>query len=88
MSQNTSVSLGEHYVEFIARKVKSGQYSTTSDVIRTGLRLLEEKDAEHEAKINYVRQLLIDAENSGPPQAFDFESFRKRKRAELENKSQ
>ena len=73
MSQNTSISLGEHYVDFVSQQVSSGRYATTSDVVRSGLRLLEER----EAKLAALRQALIAAENSGPAVPFDFEAFRK-----------
>jgi antitoxin ParD1/3/4 len=45
MARNTSVSLGEHFTEFIEKQVESGRYATASDVIRAGLRLLEHEEA-------------------------------------------
>ncbi len=71
MSQNTSISLGEHFVEFVAEQVSSGRYATTSDVIRSGLRLLEER----EAKLSALRQALVVGEQSGVPTQFDFKAF-------------
>lgn len=44
MARNTSVSLGDHFTSFIDEQVNSGRYSTASDVIRAGLRLLESHD--------------------------------------------
>ena len=61
MQKNTSVSLGSHFDEFITQQISSGRYGSASDVIRSGLRLLEEK----EAKISLLHQALIDGENSG-----------------------
>lgn len=61
MAKNTSISLGEHFDEFIAKQLKSGRYGSTSEVIRAGLRILEETDTKRE----YLRQLLIEGERSG-----------------------
>lgn len=78
MSRNTSVSLGEHFTSFIDAQVQGGRYGTASDVVRAGLRLLEE----HEAKVKALQDALNAGLQSGEPQAFDFEAFKARKRAE------
>jgi antitoxin ParD1/3/4 len=76
MSKNTSVTLGDHFAEFIDRQVAHGRYGSASDVVRAGLRLLEE----HEIKIDALRAALIEGEQSGPSTAFDFDAFIERKR--------
>ncbi|MBL8909707.1 MAG: type II toxin-antitoxin system ParD family antitoxin [Archangium sp.] len=45
MSKNTSVSLGKHFEAFITSQIEGGRFSTTSEVLRAGLRLLEEDEA-------------------------------------------
>jgi antitoxin ParD1/3/4 len=70
-SQNTSVSLGEHFTSFINRLVQNGRYNSASDVMRTGLRLLEEQ----EVKIQALRQALRDGENSGYSENFEPQSL-------------
>ena len=75
MAKNTSVIIGDHFTDFIEQKVKDGRYGSASDVVRAGLRLLEE----HEAKIEALRAALIEGENSGPATPFDFDAFIKRK---------
>jgi antitoxin ParD1/3/4 len=44
MASNTSILLGDHYQEFIVSQVKSGRYSSASEVVRSALRLLEEEE--------------------------------------------
>lgn len=51
MARNTSISLGDHFAGFIDRQVESGRYGSASDVVRAGLRLLEE----HEVRVRARR---------------------------------
>ena len=76
MSRNTSISLGDHFVGFVDSKVQEGRYGSASDVVRAGLRLLEE----HETKLQALQSALIAGENSGAPKAFNNKSFLKRMR--------
>ena len=46
MAKNTSISLGRHFDEFVARQVAQGRYGSASEVIRAGPRKLE--DEEHD----------------------------------------
>ncbi len=71
MARNTSISLGDHFAGFIDEQVQGGRYGSASDVVRAGLRLLEE----HEAKLRALRAALVEGEESGAPSAFDFEGF-------------
>ncbi|WP_425331103.1 type II toxin-antitoxin system ParD family antitoxin [Phaeobacter italicus] len=80
-AKNISMSLGDHFAGFIDTQVQSGRYGSASDVVRAGLRLLEE----HETKVKALQDALIAGEQSGEPQAFDFEEFKARKRAEFGN---
>ncbi|MDP9056504.1 MAG: type II toxin-antitoxin system ParD family antitoxin [Pseudomonadota bacterium] len=71
-AQNTSISLGEHLTEFISAAVKAGRYSSASDVVRAGLRLLEEQ----ETKLQALRQAIEEGEKSGyADKPFDFDAF-------------
>ncbi|MDE2465219.1 MAG: type II toxin-antitoxin system ParD family antitoxin [Alphaproteobacteria bacterium] len=71
MARNTSVTIGDHFTGFISEQVKAGRYGSTSEVVRAGLRLLEE----HEAKVKALQDALIAGEQSGDPQPFDSEAF-------------
>ncbi len=44
MGKNTSISIGNHFEEFIQNEVKSGKYGSVSEVIRSALRLLEREE--------------------------------------------
>ena len=61
MARNTSVSLGDHFEQFIACQVDSGRYGSASEVVRAGLRLLETT----ESKLEVLRNALIAGERSG-----------------------
>jgi antitoxin ParD1/3/4 len=77
MSKNTSVSLGEHFTDFIDQQISAGRFGSASEVLRAGLRLLEER----ETKLQALRAALIEGEQSGPSTAFDFDDFLARKNA-------
>lgn len=61
MARNTSITLGSHFDEFIAEQLKNGRYGSASEVVRAGLRLLEET----ESKLERLRRLLDEGEQSG-----------------------
>ncbi len=67
MSKNTSVTLGEHFEQIIENSIKSGRYSSASEVIREGLRLVDER----EQKIKVFRQAIEAGERSGYVKDFD-----------------
>lgn len=77
MARNTSVSLSDHFADFIDAQVQTGRFGSASDVVRAGLRLLEE----HEAKVKALQEALVAGEESGTPVPFDNEAFLKRMRA-------
>jgi len=77
MTRNTSISLGDHFADFVDKQVQSGRYGSVSDVVRAGLRLLED----HETRVKALQAALIAGEDSGQPAAFDSEAFLKRMRA-------
>lgn len=59
--KNTSVSLGVHFDNIIQSSIESGRYASASEVIREGLRLVEER----EKKIIALRQAIEAGEASG-----------------------
>jgi len=77
MSRNTSVTLGDHFADFVDQQVTTGRYSSASDVVRAGLRLLEEE----EVRLAALRAALVDGETSGAARSLDVEAFLKAKRS-------
>lgn len=71
MSTNTSISLDDHFVSFLAEQVSEGRYRSASEVVRAGLRLLEEK----EVQLAALREALLAGEASGEAEVFDFDAF-------------
>lgn len=60
-TKNTSFSIGEHFSSFVEAQVEQGRYSSASDVVRAGLRLLEDQ----ETSLAALRASLIEGEQSG-----------------------
>lgn len=44
-----NVSIGQRWEEFVASAVESGRYGSASEVVREGLRLVEEREAKLQA---------------------------------------
>lgn len=61
MGRNTSVSLGDYFEDFVGHKVAEGRYKNISEVIRAGLRLLEEE----ENKIQLLKNAIQEGLDSG-----------------------
>lgn len=71
MSKLAVQSLGEHFDEFVERRLEAGEYDTAEDVIRAGLRLLERR----QRKIEALRAAIQEGIDSGDPQPFDIKQF-------------
>ncbi len=80
MGRNTSISLGNHFEDFIESSVSKGRFSNASEVVRAGLRLLEEE----ENKISALRSAIQEGLNSGIATDFNpqkhLESLKSRKK--------
>ncbi|WKZ65674.1 MAG: type II toxin-antitoxin system ParD family antitoxin [Flavobacteriales bacterium] len=73
MSKNTSILLGDHFEAFVTRLVKSGKYTSVSEVIRAALRLFEVEETMKESLIKELKK----GERSGFVADFDGDSFLK-----------
>ena len=67
MTKNTSITLSKHFENIIKQSIESGRYSSASEVIRAGLRLIDEE----EQKIKVLREAIEAGENSGYVKNFD-----------------
>jgi len=73
MAKNAQIVLDDELGAFIDRQVREGNYASANEVVQAGLRLLREDDAKLEA----LRAALIEGEESGEPEEFDFDDFLK-----------
>ncbi len=71
MSRNTGVELGDEIAGFIDNQVTAGRYGSASEVIRAGVRRLQDQ----ETKLEALRQAIKEGLDSGSAEAFDFEEF-------------
>lgn len=71
MSKNTSISLGNHFELFVENAISQGRYKNASEVIRAGLRILEEE----ENKVELLKRALIEGEKSGFVDNFNPKEF-------------
>lgn len=67
MGKNTSISLGSHFESFVESSINQGRFGNASEVIRAGLRLLEEE----EERLLALKKAVNDGLESGVSKKFD-----------------
>jgi antitoxin ParD1/3/4 len=67
MSKNTSIALGNYFDQFVQNRIKDGRFKNASEVIRAGLRLLEDE----ESKAVVLRKAIQEGIDSGMAEDFD-----------------
>ncbi len=67
MNKNTSITLGTHFDTFIMKSISRGRFNNASEVIRAGLRLLEEE----ETKVVALQHAIQEGIDSGIAHDFD-----------------
>ena len=75
-AKNTSFILDDHFDAFVAAQVEAGRYKNATDVIRSGLRLLEER----ETRLEVLRQALAEGEASGVAGPLDMARIKRQAR--------
>lgn len=78
MNKNTSVSLGNYFDQFVQNSIQQGRFKNVSEVIRAGLRLLEEE----ESKVVSLKNAINEAIESPIVEDFNFEDNLKVLKAE------
>jgi antitoxin ParD1/3/4 len=76
MNKPVQVTVSEHAASFVSRELESGRFETADAVVEAGLRMLEQE----QMKIERLRELLIEGENSGEPRYVDRDEFLARMR--------
>jgi antitoxin ParD1/3/4 len=77
MTRNTSISLGNYFDDFIQNRITEGRFKNASEVVRAGLRLLEEE----ENKIIALKTAIQEGIDSGIANDFDPKSHLERLKA-------
>ena len=77
MSRNTSISIGNYFDNFIKNRISAGRFKNASEVVRAGLRLLEEE----ETRIIALREAIQEGIESGIAYDFNPESLLERLKA-------
>lgn len=72
----SSYTLGTHFEAFIREMVASGRYASASEVVREGLRLMEEREDVRRARLEALRADLQAGLDSGEPEALDIDAIR------------
>ena len=72
----SSYSIGDHFESFVNELVESGRYASASEVMRDGLRLVEERERLREAKLQALRRSIQEGLDSGPAAPLDMTEVR------------
>jgi antitoxin ParD1/3/4 len=72
----SSYTLGEHYEKFVRELVESGRYNSASEVLRDGLRLMEEREVVRQAKLEWLRAEIAKG-FEGEPEPWDVEDIKR-----------
>jgi antitoxin ParD1/3/4 len=67
----SSYSIGDHYEAFAKELVASGRYASVSEVLRDGLRLMEEREALRAWKLNELKKAIQEGLDSGPAEPWE-----------------
>ncbi len=81
MGRNTSVDIGDELANFVDGGIKQGRYGSASEMVRAGLRLLQDE----ETKMAALRAALVEGEKSGELEKFELGEFLRSVRTKSHN---
>jgi antitoxin ParD1/3/4 len=79
----SSYTLGEHYEKFVRELVESGRYNSASEVLRDGLRLLEDAEVLRSIRTEELKKLIQEGLDSGESEPWDVEEIKAEGRRRL-----
>jgi antitoxin ParD1/3/4 len=71
-----NVSLTSSLESLVKKLVSSGRYGSASEVVRDGLRLLQEREQFREVRLEELRKAIREGRESGPPETWDMQDFK------------
>ena len=80
---NMNVSLTDELANFVKAKVAAGRYTSSSEVVREALRLMEKVEEQEAEKLEFLRQAWKEGIDSGDAGELDFQALKKEARARL-----
>ncbi|WP_159728120.1 type II toxin-antitoxin system ParD family antitoxin [Methylosinus sp. Ce-a6] len=78
---NMNVSLTDELAEFVKAKVAGGRYSSSSEVVREALRLMEKAEKQEAERLRLLRKAWKQGVDSGDAGELDFAALKKEARA-------
>lgn len=81
----TSVALGAHFEAFIKSQIASGRYNNVSEVVRDGLRLLQDQEEMRQVKLQALRKEIargLVSDDAGPLDMAEVKAEGRRRRAQ------
>lgn len=78
-----NVTLGDRYESYVKELVESGRYNSVSEVVRSGLRLLEEEEKVTQFRLERLQQEIQKGLDSGSAGALDINDIKAKARARM-----
>jgi antitoxin ParD1/3/4 len=76
----SSYTIGDHFESFVSSLTESGRYASASEVLRDGLRLLEQREQERSAKLYALRRDIAEGMESGESEPLDMAAIKREAR--------